>query len=762
MVASFNRGISGDRFQYWHYPNIGFTYFNGSDMAYMGPNQPTAITRERLSPTLSNSTNYQFNHSQMMSAHEQRSTDDSYLQNMELVRVSQNPWMLDSVIFKRHYEKYADDLTVTAAYKLNYMVEQLRVLNNLSPDQSNPAGPGSVWKERNGEIQYRNIYQLTGVEKLPVNRAANIAYKNAEVPTTHFVYYDADTTQPYQEKLFLIQEVWNELGGKTAFTYFPTADTFDLYNSNQQYASTGNQAYRVIGKGNYYRQRYRVESKTVEDISAAGSTTQRTWTYQYDNPADLFAQYRAESNFTNSFNSFFADHRRGFEKVTVYDPAIAGTSGSKTEYYHYNATSSLTDTLIFGKVRSVKTYNAQGQKITESEVDYATTRAYINGKTYEGWQHQPYPPHVAVTPNNFAFNYDNKYLVADEDTRLRDAWFIRPVSESNTVIDPVTGNEITTVTQTTHYDWTFTPASGNQAAIEQDDPDGDYRAMYNQASLLTGQLINPLEKVKWYDVTGNKFAYPLEPSWQTASQTVSTSAMPGAYTRQEFYYLWDIHPLLSPNSTQWDAAHYEYAFRPFYLARDYGIRNTPYETRTTQHNGDPAQKPHSQSTYYWYETFFDVAGDFELFIDTTNHCVGCDTLIGDPIYRGQRQVTAFCFGQGAETAMTPMLSEYIDDPRFVADTSGNWFRFPVVSLKSLTLAGLDSVKLNPSAGVGGTCTAGVVLDSESHPLYFGSLQTGSATLSPDEIKMADANYGHDCHVDSLTESTCRTSPPARL
>lgn len=750
----YTRGQSGDRDQYWHYPvdpiNLAQT-FSGAMIDYMGPNQPTAVTHEKLNANLNLTGSYFWNHTDMQQAHDYDQQDDSHLRNMEIVRVSKNPWMLDSVIFWQHNEKYGEEMTRLATYKLNYMVEQTPVLNNFDPTSGNYFPSGSIWKIRNGEIQYRNIYQLLSVERLPIDLASNHAYKNAEVPTTHFVYAASDTSSPYQEELYLISEVWNELGGRTVYQYFPTADTFDLYNSSQQITQTGSQLYAIIGKGSYYHQRYRVKTKSVEDKDGL-----HTWEYQYDNEQNLWVQYPVDAHFRNSFNRFFKNHRRGFEKVTVISPPVANSNGSKTEYYHYVNSATTEDTLLFGRVHKTIGYDDQGREISNSEVIYSATLAYKNGYYYHPWDDYRLPPYAISTPNNHVYSYEGRFWFPNSHTtgispapsRLFDAWFIRPVREISTVTDPVSGHAVTTEMAFTHYDWDIT----------QNDPEGDYLRMYNPMALPNQQPINYLAEkdyAKWR-LGRAEFQYPQEPSWQLASATTSTTAMPGAYSRTENYYLWDIAPLLSTNQVAWENWQFEYAFRPFHLARNYRIRSVPYETRTITHNGHPDEPAYAQSTYFWYETYYDIAGDFELFIDTTDHCAPCDTMLGDPIYKGQRQVIAFCFDDGQDADMKRLLSETIDDPRFVQDTSGDWHYFPITSVKSLTFDDLEALSLNPMMGLGGTCSAGVVLDTLSHPLYFGQMVTHiSDTITPDEIQCTNRNYGRDCHADSLVEATKR-------
>ena len=64
--------------------------------------------------------------------------------------------------------------------------------------------------------------------------------------------------------------------------------------------------------------------------------------------------------------------------------------------------------------------------------------------------------------------------------------------------------------------------------------------MYNPFALPGQSPVNYFELQPYTepDTLGNLlFKYPLEPSWQLASTTTRSSAMPGGYSRSENYYL---------------------------------------------------------------------------------------------------------------------------------------------------------------------------------------------------------------------------------
>lgn len=726
QVMSLNKGPQGTRNQYWHYPFQ--TAYDWNDVNIMKANQPTAVTKETV---LSTQNGAQRTSASLQAIHQ---TNDSELWNVELVRISKNPWMLDSVLFWQHHESYGQDMTLIGVYKLNYNLEQIPILNNRNDWAQNPIPNTGLWKMAGNQMAYRNLFQLKSIARLPID-SVNNAYRNGELPTTHFEYYSPDSATPYIEEANLLKTVWNELGGKQEFEYYPTNDTLEIGNTKVPFNSDGTLRYAIIGAGRIKRQDFRLKFRIVEDENG-----QHRWFYEYQNPVKMYAHFNLNKNFRRGSVSRVTEPIQGHQKTIVHRPSPDGQPiFARTEYSFFTYLNSLEDTLLFGKVRQVKEYDGLTSWISKNTTEYRITKAYTSGHFLS-----PASPVTTAsggkatlfTPNSKEWDYDGAYLrdsrglLNREDVWRNHSWFVRPVKSQSTTRDPITGNTITSTVEFTHYDW-------NDSLQDLDD---DYLLLYNEPT--GNRYLDPV----YSDSAGN-FSYGPEPSWQVAAKKSSVDAMPGAYSVERYVYLWDIGPFLQES---YNPNRFLQEYRPYSLAKLYGIRNTPVEVRTTTHNGDPHTPSHTQSMYYWFDIFRDVSGSFETIIDSTNLGAGSGT--GGQVFIGDKQVVAYCFGAGEARKMDVVTAEVKDDPRYVQDTSGHWWFFPIEGYKIMTLGEVDSLPRFSDSPFSVDCESGVVLDACSEPKYFGSLELGGGgTIKSTALQPARLNYGQECHeTDSIT------------
>jgi hypothetical protein len=167
---SIDRGPCGMHWLYWFLPEGLHT---GGQLHSWGAHQPTAVTREHISPGLLPTT--LIDYANMASAH--TAAEDAQLENMELVRIAKNPWMLDSVIFYVQQGRYEDQLA-TGAYHFEYQLEQVPVLNNVDRAKWADLNPlwdlPEVYKTVDGDTIYRNILQLVKIERIAVDTAGMV------------------------------------------------------------------------------------------------------------------------------------------------------------------------------------------------------------------------------------------------------------------------------------------------------------------------------------------------------------------------------------------------------------------------------------------------------------------------------------------------------------------------------------------------------------------------------------------------------------
>ena len=393
-VANFNieKGKQEDRRLYWHYqannPGQPGQTFPEQTLLQNGANQPTAVTIDSLVDSLLGPISTQsggsitYTPAVFTDIHETR---DARLWNVELRRISKNPWMLDSVIFRAHRQDYAQNLNTTAVFKLNYQLEQVRVLNNVNTNTQNPLIGTDPWKQVNGNYQYRNIWQLKNIERLPIDPQTQIAYKNGEVPTTHFEYYPVDYATPYVEETALLKTTWNEIGGKTEYEYFPLGDQLEIHAGKKTLNSDGSVRYSIIGRGSVHREQFRVKFKRTEDRTANGQPGWVETRYEYQDSVELWKHYSLAPNFAYGGETHrVVEPIRGYRKTTVFPPSPDGQpTFNRMEYIHFTDLNTWEDTLIFGRLKKMTEYNGRTSWIAKQETEYQATLAYQNGFHYD-------------------------------------------------------------------------------------------------------------------------------------------------------------------------------------------------------------------------------------------------------------------------------------------------------------------------------------------------------------------------------------------
>lgn len=731
--SNITKGSQAFRDLYWYWPmNTTISGFNL--LQSYGPSQPTALTIEKLLPSPSG--NYNSALDNIGAAHAQ--AQDSRLESVNLYRIAKNPWMLDSVIFYTSSGQYGKPgLVPTACYQLDYDLAQVQILNNINPLGADK-NLAADYKTVNGVQQYRNIIQLSKIERLEVDSTGNI-YRLAANPTTHFFYREDNPATKLMVETYLVDSVVNELGGRQHFVYdADQQDTLRINVSNQLFGQ--DKSYDLIGQGEIYEQRIR-----VKEIQTRDKNTVRRETYVYENPVKFYEGYMLDPHFQNPMSSRPAMiWKKGFGKTTVYRPFLDGPLRAKTEYFHRVSTGTWADTLLFGRLVLTRDYDEAHQLLSENKTHFKVTRGYPSGFVFPGTNGKFAYGLPIRDLNNFVYNYDAAYVFGSENGKRMDSWFVRTDSSTSIEYDPITGNSISSGVKFTHYDWEFDiVAKPGNADLDRFDTDDDYENMYQSS----GPPVDWFNTEVYQDNANGGFSDWHEPSWQLASATTTNSGMPGAWNKEEYFYLYDIAPFVKHSGFPIQITNrLDEAMRPFHLSQEYQIRSTPYEIKATTFDGNPRGKPHSVSSYFWFDVFRDVNPDYVLEIDSTNYgrrCVGIPT---DSI-----RLVKYDLGPGGQTAMNRMACEFADDPRYVQAvvTVGGvldtlWYYFPIDSVSKITTAEFDALALT-FTGPGGYAQG-----PKSEIVYFGDLPLkGGGSINASQILTATRNYGKECHVTSV-------------
>lgn len=736
--GTYDKGGSWERFFYWYLdPALSFSAYQ---MTISGPNQPTAITRERLKNTLTQS-NYSLDYGTMGQAHD--SIWDTQLHSLEIARIAKNPYLLDSVIFYTQSGSYSNGLVRTATYTFDHEVAQVPVLNNIAPN-SPLANWAHDYKLIGGDTLFRNMIRLSDVYRHGVRTGGEVA---AITSYTHFQYREDLRSTPTLNEGTLLDSYWNEFGGKTSFTYnFAQADTA-VWNEDVR-APNSDQSYDLMGGSNVYQRVIPVQSVTKED-NQGGQVTD----YVFQNPVRFGRGTAWDSHFKQGGSpSNLADRVWGFAKAIVYAPNLSpnpNAGRARTEYYYRTSTGTFADTLLYGRLYETRSFGADGGRISATQTDYTASVAYFNGQEYLSPIYSWYGGNVLHADQNDVYDYDPYYLWKSPYRNYMHSWFIRATESRQTDYDPGNGRSITTTTNYTYYDWDQ----------HQQDTDGDYEEMYRTAWSATAWH----ERENYYSYSDTDFTYCTEPSWQVASSTTTTDQTPGAYTKKNFYYLYDIEPFITGYGTYGDR--HQGSMRPFYLARKNGIRNTVYEDRTTTYNGNPDEHPISLATYYQYEVFHGVPGDFSQVIDNSNYGAVCNNNDPGDFLRETQQAVVYCFGLGEAVERQRLVQEIVDDPRYVQTQAGDWYRFSIESYNAMDFATFNALPDFYNQAPGEVCqTGGFVIGPEGKPKYIGTYNVkGNIGFYATNIQAATRNYGKEILVPAVSdESKQRVTPLGML
>jgi len=575
-----------------------------------GPNQPTSVTMETvkfgtsiISP-VSNHTDWEIIHNP---------PQDASLINVELIRIAKNPFLLDSVImYKRNGDFLPHGRIRKAVIKLDYSLDQVKILNGASPGYTDlpEVLPPDTFKIVNGQIQYRNIWKLIAIRRVGVDTLGDLQPATAQL-YTKIIYKPDIAGTAYLNEGNLVSEIWNELGGRTAFEYdMSSNDT--LTTGLAAFPVTEDMSGYVIAGGYTKQLRFPVIRQSVETESGWMDTE-----YSYGSDIVLDEQLGKDKHFYNSFNqSSRKNYTWGFDSTVVELPSVSGNGNARSVYYYHEKLKTISDTLLFGRMYLMRSYDESGKLILEQTTQYNPRMAYQSGWYFNDPQ-LAIPEYGCIETNFGEFIYPSaQYFDYDVQPRRYDSWFVPPGQVITVNIDPVSGLRLVDTLTYAYYDWDTTMG----------DPGGDYDHMYQLPG--GGQYFGTQQfdfGGKYHPGGMKNFGYCFEPSWQLASETRTSVDMPCAFKRTEHYYLWDSPFYLLEFLPQYtkkvfdSITDFEHTYRPIWFCWNYGMRSTPVETREIVYYGDTSETAREVSTYYWYDQFPDVKASYVFTTDSTNY-----------------------------------------------------------------------------------------------------------------------------------------------
>ncbi|MBL4709096.1 MAG: hypothetical protein JKY48_11735, partial [Flavobacteriales bacterium] len=310
------------------------------------------------------------------------------LSNVKIVRYSKNPYMLKSVKTYTYSGRVSTrDLTgatLTSQVDLSYDMQNVLGIDNRAYNDVPVSDPYVLGSAR----QMKTYYLLEEIKNIPVNASGSGTLSNSTVTPSTYFSYSADRKLNYNSSthslgwFFLLDETHNALGKKTNISYYP----FD--NDTNDIAGTFIRPYTLaITKGGQNVTQFTAKvKKLTEEI---GNNKERSWIYEYSHHADKFASTPSSQSIILPNADFdktqLAFGRTGYRYTTVKEPAVNGKR-NYTVYEHYTsiaqgAATDLSNINLYagGKIKRTQQFNADHTLIKESNYEYETVIAYVDG-----------------------------------------------------------------------------------------------------------------------------------------------------------------------------------------------------------------------------------------------------------------------------------------------------------------------------------------------------------------------------------------------
>lgn len=588
--------------------------------------------------------------------------ENVYLNAVELVRYSKNPYMLNYV---RNYRCDGVDsvrgtsrMVMTSMLKMEYDVVTDSVKNNVDP----LGGTSSVTYNLQ---QKKNIFLLKRIREIPVNSSRiNTPVTLSDtttVPTTHYDYTKYrfnfyPSTEDYSNNgldtsnsvinanAYPLTKITDRLGGVTDYEYYRFSQHMMFNNSYTWRPESGrlvsnHDGYTtdvVMAKPVAFTYNLCIKKKTVTD--ATSSSIPKEWLYSYETNKTKYVTPRSLSG---NFYVASSKTESGFVKTIVKEPLIDGNPNRiRTEYLHY------TDEyngVLFGKLKQSIAYDAGNHKVEKKEFKYKVREAYVNGllrsadyvtSHYDGSNpliHYSDPDGDYDKVSTIEFHASPSYLSTPVvtgdikamtgmeftyptlfDSKFLKSYFIPLVKEITTSYDNFLPSKVVALTNSV-----VSPVPVGSIKMMTGTIAGSSLLSPTLSAVTVSQdsIRNITEYEYWdtdsigitdshgYDILNGSLAGSdaqliYEPSWELYRKKTYSPELPDAYSTEESFYYFDMKNYLNTTYRR-DTIMNLYGLN---WSSRYMMRNIPYEKRvTTKSQGlDPV----SRSSYYWYDTRF--------------------------------------------------------------------------------------------------------------------------------------------------------------
>ena len=500
-----------------------------------------------------------------------------YLYEVKLYRYAKRPYMLTSVEYNE--KNTSGDFVLKQELSFTY---DNKLVERYAPAFAKDGSGGGQELNflKNGK---RNIFILTSIVQEPVNGTTM-----GPKPTTSFEYYmeevvtivddcAEENTLFHNTNFVLLDKIIDPLGKETDFDYHPFSDIFKIVPTTVEVDGTdsyslasylykprpGEQDAILPGTPDcwgelicgsplplqpgkpYAYQTYAVVSKKKVK---SHSGVEKVWTYEYQGLKPRKDQISFADNFQYDKK---LSRSAGYETAIVKGPSFNGVGFAPTmKVKHFQ------DNLLWGKVNKVVNSDIYNNIVS------ATVSTYETLMVHDGVANLPSiteHPDFLVEANMYdvpRFFESRQWPITNTfGDHYLNSFFIKKVKDKETILD--SGKQMRTITTYDYFD-----ADHNLNATSP-----GFEAM--------GIDINS--------------SLTFEPSYRLYKQRTTYSAMPNAYSEEEYFYLYDLinHPdhqtaggFLEDVKDTWK------------------IRGFPFETRTTTKSSADTSVSHAQYTIY--------------------------------------------------------------------------------------------------------------------------------------------------------------------
>lgn len=480
-------------------PNSAMAYFGGVVQFSNSTSKPFYNTYQNWWNEVNPITSMNFRNLPTQASYISGQTENSHsLEALVLLRYGKNPYMLTS-IKKYRYEgnivKNADgtiqNRTLTSQIAFTYNTAKLEVNDNTVLGNPSTSAlpvinyylrtvyllhkiievPVSVQIDRN-ELQYFQNYLSGGTLTGNNSTLQSQSQKFSTYPTITFYYekqthnmedYDNLThkydfnplaVRFYNPTFMVLNSIVDAMGMKTSYTYYNSSkDLISNINISGESNSIVNVPKKLLSKS--FCMVLSVKEKKID----SESTLPKIWSYYYLGiPSNNYVNAYGIDNLITSqsnFNGNSSSYSIGYAITKVVEPAVSVTNRVYREYFHHILepnSSNHEQSLLFGKLFRIDTYNENNFKTNTKKIDFKTNQAYYSGiKRIRGSNILYFKPTCQSEANGYlnpSFSYDSDpqgyvnirkqfpseyYLDLDDDLTLSDNCRIKMQIDKNYV-----------------------------------------------------------------------------------------------------------------------------------------------------------------------------------------------------------------------------------------------------------------------------------------------------------------------------------------